>query len=142
MVVDVNEKDNEVQVEFELVPVKPLRDFRKERGSVEELVARAKREDEKKREDFIHAVVTDDDPVDVTARLRRVWPNLEQVEFDNAITRAAEEQLPAEIDLDKNMIDLFREFFKMQTGKPLEDDEAKLVSDAFEKVLTEGGDVA
>ena len=143
VVVDIAEEDDKTQVEFELVPVKPFRDFRKERGSVEELVARAKREDERMREDFIHAVVTDDDPVDVTARLRRVWPNLEQVEFDNAITRAAaEEQLPAEIDLEKNMIDLFHEFFRMQTGKSLADDEAKLVSDAFEKVLTEGGDVA
>jgi hypothetical protein len=65
------------------------------------------------------------------------------VEFDNAITRAAaEEKLPAEIDLEKNMIDLFHEFFQMQTGKALADDEAKLVSDAFEKVLTEGGDAA
>jgi exonuclease SbcD len=142
-VIGISERDGETRVKFRLVPVTPLRDFRLERGSVEDLVARAKQEDEHAREDFIHAIVTDDDLVDVTARLRRVWPNLEQVEFDNAITRAAaEEKLPAEIDLEKNMIDLFHEFFQMQTGKPLADDEAKIVSDAFEKVLTEGGDAA
>lgn len=143
VVVGISAHDGETRVKFRLVPVTPLRDFRLERGSVEDLVARAKQEDEHAREDFIHAIVTDDDLVDVTARLRRVWPNLEQVEFDNAITRAAaEEKLPAEIDLEKNMIDLFHEFFQMQTGKPLADDEAKIVSDAFEKVLTEGGDAA
>lgn len=143
VVVGIKREDGETQVKYRLVPCEPLRDFRKEHGSVEELVRKAKEEDDREREDFIHAVVTDDDPIDVTARLRRVWPNLEQVEFDNAITRAAaREQLPNEVDLEKNMIDLFREFFEMQAGKPLAPDEAKLVDDAFEKVLAKGGDAA
>lgn len=143
VVVGIKQQDGETQVRYRLVPFEPLRDFRKERGSVEELVRKAKGEDDHAQQDFIHAVVTDDDPIDVTARLRRVWPNLEQVEFDNAITRAAaQEQLPDEVDLEKDMIDLFHEFFQSQTGKPLAEDETKLVADAFEKVLTRGGDAA
>ena len=130
------------RVEFQLVPVEPLRDFRLERGSVEELVARAKQEDESLREDFVHAVVTDDDPVDVVARLRHVWPNLEQVTFDNALTRAeGVSAAPTEIDLSKGMRELFGEFFEAQTGKPLVAQEARLVDDAFQKVLEKGGDV-
>ena len=129
-------------VEFRLEPVVPLRDFRVERGSTEELVARAKQEDEELRKDFVHAVVTDDDPIDVVARLRHVWPNLEQVTFDNALTRAeGVSNAPTEIDLSKGMRELFGEFFLAQTGKPLVAYEAKLVDDAFDKVLEKGGDV-
>lgn len=141
-VVGIKQKEGVTRVKYRLVPVEPLRDFRKEQGSVDDLVSRGKQEDERRREDFVHAVVTDDDPIDVVARLRKVWPNLEQVSFDNAITRAAgANEAPDEIDLQKGMGDLFREFFQAQTGKSLAPDEAKLVDDAFEKVLTQkGGD--
>ncbi len=143
VVVGIKREDGATRVKYRLVPVEPLRDLREERGSVDELVRAAQQENESKREDFIHAVVTDDDPVDVVARLRRVWPNLEQVSFDNAITRAAgAEQLQDEVDLDTDMGDLFRKFFLAQTGKELAADEAKLVDDALEKVLTKGGDDA
>ena len=37
---------------------------------------------------------------------------------------------------------LFREFFAQQAGKPMDEDEAKLVDAALEKVLVERGDVA
>lgn len=143
VVVDIERKSGVTEVDFCLEPVKPLRDFRMERGSVDELVRRAKQEDETTSQDFVHAQVTDDDPIDVVARLRKVWPNLEQVTFDNAITRAAGADIsPDEIDLNKGMGDLFREFFEAQTGKPLTEDEAKLVDEAFEKVLAREGDVA
>ena len=141
-VVGIKQVDGRTQVKYRLVPMEPLRDFRQERGSVEELVRRGSQEDEAMRQDFVHAVVTDDDPIDVVARLRHVWPNLEQVTFDNAITRAAGiAEAPEEIDLKKGMRELFQEFFEAQAGKPLEDDEQKLVDDAFERV-SRGGDEA
>ncbi|MBR3326386.1 MAG: exonuclease SbcCD subunit D [Atopobiaceae bacterium] len=141
-VVGIKQVDGRTQVKYRLVPMEPLRDFRQERGSVEELVRRGSQEDEAMRQDFVHAVVTDDDPIDVVARLRHVWPNLEQVTFDNAITRAAGiAEAPEEIDLKKGMRELFQEFFEAQAGKPLEDDEQKLVDDVFERV-SRGGDEA
>lgn len=142
-VVGIKQDDEGTHVKYRLVPVEPLRDFRMERGSVEELVRQAKEEDAGRREDFVHAVVTDDDPLDVVARLRQVWPNLEQVTFDNAVTRAAGvTEAPDEIDLSKDMHELFAEFFEAQAGKPLTEDEQKLVDEAFEKALAKGGDVA
>ena len=142
-VVGIKRVGEETRVKYRLVPVEPLREFREERGTVDELIARASQEGEERHEDFVHAIVTEDDPVDVVARLRRVWPNLEQVVFDNAVTRAAgAEQLSDEIDLQKDMRDLFHEFFLAQTNKPLEEDEAKLVDDALDKVLLGRGDEA
>lgn len=140
VVVGIKQADGQTRVKYRLVPVEPLREFRLERGGVEELVRRGSMEDETARKDFVHAVVTDDDPLDVVARLRQVWPNLEQVTFDNAITRAAGAmEAPEEIDLEKGMRELFQEFFEAQAGKPLEEDEQQLVDDAFEQVA-KGGD--
>ncbi len=141
-VVDIQGKADETSVTYRLVPVEPLRDFRMERGSVDELVRAGKQEDEGRRNDFVHAVVTDDDPIDVVARLRHVWPNLEQVSFDNATTRAAGvSEAPTEVDFKKDMRSLFAEFFEAQAGRPLAVDEQRLADDAFETVLTEGGDL-
>lgn len=135
-------EDKDARVTWRLEPVVPLRDFRQERGSVDELVRRAKQQDQRTREDFVHAIVTDDNPIDVVSRLRREWPNLEQVVFDNAITRAAGvDDVPTEVDLQTSMPDLFREFFERQAGKPLDEEEQRFVDEAFEKVQHgKGGD--
>lgn len=129
-VVDVTKKG---KVSFELVPVEPLHDFRRERGSVAQLVQRAKDEDEHTREDYVQAIVTDDDALDVVAKLRAVWPNLEEVTFDNALTRAAgaDQVLSAE-PVDKDLPELFGDFFQQQAGRPLADDERALALEAFE----------
>lgn len=121
-------------VTFELVPVKPLHDFRRQKGSVQELVARGQQEDVQRRQDYIQAVVTDDDAMDVVSRLRNVWPNLEEVVFDNALTRAAgADQVLSQEPAQKDLAQLFAEFFQQQAGRPLADDERALALDAFEK---------
>lgn len=138
---------NRARVATRFAPVEPLRELREVRGSVEELLDMAEREPEDVRNDFIHAVITDDDPVDVTARLRRAWPNLAQVTFDNAMTRAQGMQpTPMTTNVSVNdgddMGTLFRTFFEAQMGKPMDDDETRLANDALEAAFTEGGDAA
>lgn len=129
-------------VEVRLVPVRPLRDFREERGGVEELVSRGADEPEEKRGDFIRAVVTDDDPIDVVTRLRRVWPNLAQIDFDNASTRALGAQAIASIEeATADVSELFSAFFCDQAGRDLTIDERNLVNDMLESV-SRGGDAS
>lgn len=116
------------------VPVKPLHDFRLQRGSLDELVALGRAEDEDRRQDYIHAVVTDDSALDVVARLRDVWPNLEQVTFDNSITRAAGVEAADQEVIGKDMDELFRDFFADQAGRELTDEERDLAAAALERV--------
>lgn len=142
-VVGITETADGTQVKHRLIDVEPLRDFRKVTGTVDELCKAASLEAEAERNDFIHAVVTDDDPLDVMARLRQVWPNIAQVTFDNATTRAAGADIVAdEVDLTKDMLDLFSEFFEAQLGHALAADERKLVVDAFEAAREKEGDRA
>lgn len=129
-VIDVDQSGS---VSGHLEPVEPLHDFRSQRGSVDELVECAKAEDEREREDYIHAIVTDDSALDVVMRLRHVWPNLEQVVFDNSITRAAgASQLPSEAITGRSMEELFGQFFEEQAGRPLSETERGIARDSLE----------
>ncbi|MEE8704752.1 MAG: exonuclease SbcCD subunit D [Olsenella sp.] len=125
-------------VSVRLVPVRPLHDFRAERGSLAELVARAQGEPEAERLDYVRAIVTDDSALDVVARLRHVWPNLEQVTFDNSITRAAGATTPDAEVTGRSMQELFSQFFSEQAGREPSEGEAALVREAFERVMGEG----
>lgn len=135
--------DGAGEASVRLEPVEPLHDFRSVRGSVDELVEHAKAEDEHARQDYIHAVVTDDSALDVVVRLRHVWPNLEQVVFDNSITRAAGAQrLDGEAIIGRSMEELFEQFFEEQAGRALDDTERSIAQEALEKASAEGGDAA
>ncbi|MGI6755086.1 MAG: exonuclease SbcCD subunit D [Atopobiaceae bacterium] len=123
-------------VSYELRPVVPLHAFRQERGSLQELLARARTE-EAAHLDYIHAVVSDDSALDVVARLRHVWPNLAQVTFDNSITRAANVELGDKNIKEKNVQELFDEFFSAQAGRAMTEDEHALIGAAFEATLGE-----
>lgn len=137
-VVGIKESDEGIRIKMKLVEVEPMRDFRVERGSVAELVARAEAEDEHRRQDFVHAIVTDDE-LDVAARLRHAWPNIEQVTFDNESTRsAAQATLEADVEVTKDVDDLFREFFERETGKPLSPEQEHMVADALERAARKG----
>lgn len=130
------------EVATRLVPVVPLRDFREVRGRVDELLGIAAGEPAAMRSDFVRAIVTDDDPLDVVARLRRAWPNLVRVDFDNASTRAVGAQTPSDIDrLTSDIPQLFSRFFCEQAGAPLTEAERELVVSALEDV-SHGGDAS
>ncbi len=129
----------DVRVSYELVSVEPLRDFRQEKGSLSELVERGTSEPDDARQDFVAAVVTDDNAVDVMARLRHAWPNLVQVTFDNATTRSAgAAAATSQEEVGKGTAELFSEFFARQVDRELSPSEAKAVARALERSQTEG----
>ena len=129
------------EVQIRTVPVRPLHDFRAERGSVDQLVERGKAEPEERRLDYIRAIVTDDSALDVVSRLRHVWPNLEQVSFDNSITRAAGASTPDEEITGRSMQELFGQFFSEQAGRELSKEEDALAQEAFERAMGEDENV-
>jgi exonuclease SbcD len=117
----------------ELVPMAPLHGFRRERGGFDELLDRGRGEDEATRADFVQAVVTDDEePVDVAARLRAVWPDLVGVEFDNARTNAAGARSVAEVEATTaDVAGLFSDFFDQQVGRAMSDSERQVMRSAM-----------
>ncbi len=72
-VVELGEKGS---VDVRLVPIMPLRDMRKLKGPIDELIATAEL-DKSGAEDYIHVTLTDDGEVfDAIGKLRAVYPNV------------------------------------------------------------------
>ena len=138
-VVGIKATPDGVRIKNKLVEVEPLHDFRCVRGTVSELVEAAEQEGKKRRGDYVSATVTDAEATDAVARLRQVWPNLVQATFEAQATKGAPKEAPSgEIDLDKGVDDLFREFYRRETGRALSSEQETMVADAFARAARKG----
>lgn len=108
-VITIEEKGN---VAVELISLQPLRDVRRIRGRLKDLIQSAV-----DTEDYIHAVLTDEETqFDAMARLREVYPHIMKLEYDNESTRAlhaSEEYLQTE---GKSFHELVSDFFRLYKG--------------------------
>lgn len=120
-------------VKTDLIPVKPLRDMRRIRGTYEELTLRDNYEGTA-RDDYIGAVLTDEDDVpDALARLRVVYPNIMKLEYDNLRTRSAVETDGPDDDMRSEM-DYFMELYEKQNGAEMTDEQKKFAEKIMEKL--------
>ena len=119
------------------VPLTPKRDLRKLRGSYMELTTKANYEGTN-TEDYIHITLTDEDDIPYAMnKLRVLYPNLLNIEYDNKRTRMGAVLSLAE-DVDKKTpIELFNEFYEKQNGQPLSDEQVKY-SSALMEMIWEG----
>lgn len=123
---------------IELAALEPLHDLRRLRGPLERLVSsEVAGEPGTSREDYIYAVLTDENPVlDALAQLREVYPNVMSLEYDNARTRAAgvSSDAPAAGEDGASPLDLFCEFYELQNGSELTDAQRGVAVDELKKI--------
>ena len=130
-VVELGEKGS---VLIREVPLRPLRELRQLRGTYDELAAYAFNPDDPafSRDDYIHAVLTDENDVpDAMARLRAVYPRLLKISYDNARTRSGGVIEPRAETMRLEGVDLFAEFYQMQNGQPLSDEQRAYAESLF-----------
>ena len=74
-------------------------------------------------------------PADAFQRLRAAFPNLMSLSVDNTRTRheAHLEELELEGQASLSPLELFETFWEGQVGAPLDEEDRKIVLDAFEK---------
>lgn len=126
-------------VTVEPVDFTPLHAWRTLKGPIAELTAPENVADGDP-EDYIYAVLTDDNVTDAHERLATVFPNLMGIDFDNARTRAAgvfaDGERPAELPEMESLDRLFADFYEKQNGSALSDDQfetiRKILHDAKE----------
>lgn len=130
-------------IETELIPLKPLHDMRQIKGPLQALTDPEIYESTN-TEDYIHAVLTDEEEmVDAIGKLRAVYPNVMQLEFDNARTRDDQEMDIGEEIEKKDTLELFSEFYYKQNNQWLDEKKQRAILRILEQVegLTEqGGD--
>lgn len=113
-VVELKEKSS---VDLRTIPLKPLHDLRKIRGTYLEVTAKSFYEN-RDCEDYLQVILTDEEDVpDGMAKLRTIYPNLMRLEYDNKRTRSNAEVRAAERVEEKSELELFQEFYELQNNQ-------------------------
>ena len=117
--ITVVELEKQGTVRTSLLPLKPLRDMRKLRGTYLELTDRSFYRD-MNREDYIQVTLTDEDDVpDGLQKLRVIYPNIMQLLYDNQRTKTTQEVDAAQAVEKKTEMELFYEFYELQNNQPM-----------------------
>lgn len=134
-VVELKEKG---QVEIRKLPLKPLRDMRRVRGSYLEVTARSFYQDSN-TEDYIQVTLTDEEDVpDGLQKLRVIYPNLMRLEYDNKRTRN-HENIDGACEVEqKSELELFKEFYELQNNQPMSGQQEAFVRDLIENIQERG----
>lgn len=130
-VVELKEKGN-TQITF--IPLQPLRDMRKIRGSYMEVTARSFYENDS-CDDYLHVTLTDEEDIlDGLQKLRVIYPNIMQLEYDNRRTRENMELTGAQAVEKKSEMELFMEFYELQNNQSMSQVQEEFVRNIIQEV--------
>ena len=125
-VVELKEKGS---VDLRTIPLKPLHDLRKIRGTYLEVTAKSFYEN-RDCEDYLQVTLTDEEDVpDGMAKLRTIYPNLMRLEYDNKRTRSNTEVRAAERVEEKSELELFQEFYELQNNQSMTEVQERFVEE-------------
>ncbi len=131
-VVELREKG---EVELRQIPLTPLRDMRRIRGTYMEVMDRNFYQGTN-REDYVQITLTDEDDVpDGLQRLRKVYPNLMRLVYDNARTRQSREVGAAEELERKSELELFSDFYVLQNNQTMSAKQMELVRQLIQESM-------
>lgn len=130
-VVELKEKGN---VDISAIFLRPLRDMRKIRGSYMEVTAKPFYENEN-CDDYLHVTLTDEEDIlDGLQKLRVIYPNIMQLEYDNRRTRGNMELTAAQAVEQKSEMELFMEFYELQNNQPMSQVQKEFVGNIIREV--------
>ena len=120
-------------IKISTVPLVPLHDMRKIRGTYLEVTERHfyKKFD---REDYVQITLTDEeDIIDGLQKLRIIYPNLMRLEYDNSRTKQNHVIECAEDIEQKSELELFAEFYELQNNQAMSEEQTAFVSQLIEE---------
>ena len=130
-VVELHEKG---KVEIRTVPLTPLRDMRKIRGTYMELMSPSFYQ-AGNREDYMHITLTDEEDIpDGLQKLRVVYPNLMQLTYDNLRTQSNQEICVEEDVEQKSELELFEDFYRIQNNQGMSEEQTSYVMGLLERL--------
>lgn len=124
-------------VEIRKIPLRPLHDMRKLRGSYEELTKRSVYEGTSV-EDYVQITLTDEEDIfDAVGKLRVIYPNLMKIEYDNRRTGKTAEAAVAE-DVERTPLEYTKALFTMQNERAMSPKQEKYLVNLIEEVWEDG----
>ena len=134
-VVELREKGT---VLIRTIPLTPLRDMRKIRGTYLEVTARSFYEGTNTG-DYLHVTLTDEEDIpDGMQKLRTIYPNLMRLEYDNRRTGENRSIEEGESGVQKSGLEIFEEFFELQNNQPMSGEQRMFVRNLIQEIQ-EGG---
>ncbi len=124
-------------------PLRPLRNMRIIKGSLQELMQQAsalKQENENiKNEDYLQVVLTDkDELIDPIGSLRSVYPNVMQIVLEKRLKEGDTPLLRGYESKSKTIKELFGNFYEALAGEPMDEERAAVVCEIAAEVEQEG----
>ncbi len=135
--VTVAEFQEKGRIKLRTVPLVPLHDMRKIRGTYLEVTARPFYEGTD-TQDYVQVTLTDEEDIpDGLQKLRTIYPNLMQLVYDNSRTRQNRAVELAEHMEQKSELELFAEFYEIQNNQPMSREQEVFMKELIEKADTE-----
>ncbi len=141
-VVDMKEKGSVEVKQVFLTPRHGLRDIR---GTYDELVSREFRASQPAPDDYIRAILTDEDDIpDAVAKLRVIYPNLLKLTYDNSRTKIMREIngdfdfIPTDgLEEGLSAMKIFAELYELQNNVPMSEEIAEAAAEIFAEIEEE-----
>ena len=117
--VTVVELEEKGKVKIRTIPLVPMRDMRKIRGTYMEVMERSFETGEN-RDDYVQITLTDEEDIpDGLQRLRTRYPRLMRLEYDNKRTREEHFLDGSSRAEEKSELELLEEFFELQNNQSM-----------------------
>ena len=130
-VVELREKGN---LTVRTVPLTPKRDLVELRGTYADLTLKAFYENTTWQEDYTHITLTDEEDIpDAVGKLRTIYHRLMKLDYDNRRTRTAAVITGAAQVETKSPLELFAEFYELQNGQSMSDEQTDYMRGLIEK---------
>lgn len=124
-------------IQIRTVPLQPLHDWLKIRGSYLEASSR-KFYEQFDRNAYMHVTLTDEEDVpDAAARLMVIYPNLMKLEYDNCRTRSRQVIEGAGEPESRNPLTIFGEFYEKQNNQPMQPEQVQYMQKLIEEIWKE-----
>lgn len=124
------------ELSIEEIPLSPLHDMRELTASFDELLAGCDMLD---HEDYLRITLTDTAAYDAYARLRTLYPNLLRIDWQDSLASSAGGAAAQEQARPCSPQELFADFYRMQTGESLTEEELAVFESVLANMGEEGG---
>ena len=122
------------ELSLELRPLTPLHDLRSIRGTFEEIRDKSFYQGTN-TDDYLHIILTDEEDVpEAVGKLRKIYPNLMKLSYDNTRTRT-NQIIEGAVDVQrKSPLELFDELYALQNNQPMSDEQRSFTQGLIESI--------
>lgn len=130
-IIEMKEKGS---ISLDFIPLSPKRDMAEIKGTYEQLTLKSFWENTSYNEDYMHITLTDEEDIpDALTKLRVIYKNIMKLDYDNKRTRTMNSIGGAENVREKTPFEHFSEFYELQNGQPLSEEQALFIAELIEK---------